>query len=367
MASEPGRYRVAAGGDWTVSHIAAVDAALRKLSVPRSMPVILDLSGIDRLDTAGAWVLHRTFTDLSGAGVDVGFANVTDNQAVLLRQVGAVPPAATELRESYNLTDILERVGKASVEGFKGVMRGVNFFGLALATFMRVIIHPTRLRFTSVVYHMQQVGVNALPIIALLTFLIGIVLAYLGAAQLQQFGADILIAELVGLATVREIGILLMAVVVAGRSGSAFTAQIGAMKVREEIDAMKTIGLDPMEILVLPRLLAMVITLPLLAFLADIAGLLGGCVLAWIVLDISPLTFIERVQNYVDMWSFWVGIIKAPVMAILIALVGCYQGLMVAGSAESVGQHTTTSVVQSIFLVIVADSFFAIFFHIVGV
>jgi phospholipid/cholesterol/gamma-HCH transport system permease protein len=367
MAFETGRYRVAAGGDWVVSHIAEVDQALRKLSVPRSTTVVIDLAEIGKLDTAGAWVLHRTFAELDGAGVDVGFANVADTQAVLLRQVGAVPPTHMELRERYTLKDILDRVGHATVETFAGGVRGIHFFGLAIATFLRVLVHPSRLRFTSVVYNMQQVGVNALPIVALLSFLVGIVLAYLGAAQLQQFGADILIAELVGLATVREIGVLLMAVVVAGRSGSAFTAQIGAMKVREEIDAMKTIGLDPMEVLVLPRLLAMVIMLPLLAFLADIAGLLGGCLLAWVVLDISPLTFVERIHDFVDMWSFWVGMIKAPVMAVLIALVGCYQGLMVEGSAESVGQHTTTAVVQSIFFVIVADSFFAIFFHIVGV
>ena len=263
--------------------------------------------------------------------------------------------------------DLLEVLGRATVEGIREVLGGLSFLGLALATLGRVIIHPSRLRFISTVYHMQQVGLNALPIIGLLTFLIGIVLAYLGAAQLQQFGAEVLIAELVGIATVREIGVILMAVVVAGRSGSAFTAQIGAMKVREEIDAMQTIGLDPMETLVIPRLLAMVITLPLLTFLADLAGIAGGCILSWIVLDISPLTFIERVQDFVDLWSFWVGIIKAPVMALLIALVGCYQGLMVAGSAESVGQHTTTSVVQSIFLVIVADAIFAVFFHIVGV
>ncbi len=367
MASEDGQYRLDAGGEWIVAHISSVDSALRKLSVPQGLSVVIDLAGVDRLDTAGAWVLHRTFAELEAAGRDVGFANVSDNQAVLLRQVGGVPPAGRDLRERHTLLGLLDAIGRATVESIRGGLGGLSFLGLALGTLGRVIIHPSRFRFTSMVYHMQQVGLNALPIVGLLTFLIGIVLAYLGAAQLQQFGAEILIAELVGLATVREIGVILMAVVVAGRSGSAFTAQIGAMKVREEVDAMQTIGLDPMETLVVPRLLAMVITLPLLTFLADIAGIAGGCILSWIVLDISPLTFIERIQNTVDLWSFWVGIIKAPVMALLIALVGCYQGLMVAGSAESVGQHTTTSVVQSIFLVIVADAFFAIFFHIVGV
>ena len=367
MAPDQGQFRLTAGGDWIVAHIAAVDSVLRKLSVPQGLSVVIDLTAIDKLDTAGAWVLHRTFAELEAAGRSVGFANVTDNQAVLLRQVGGVPPASRVLRHRRSVGDLLEVLGRATVEGIREVLGGLSFLGLALATLGRVIIHPSRLRFISTVYHMQQVGLNALPIIGLLTFLIGIVLAYLGAAQLQQFGAEVLIAELVGIATVREIGVILMAVVVAGRSGSAFTAQIGAMKVREEIDAMQTIGLDPMETLVIPRLLAMVITLPLLTFLADLAGIAGGCILSWIVLDISPLTFIERVQDFVDLWSFWVGIIKAPVMALLIALVGCYQGLMVAGSAESVGQHTTTSVVQSIFLVIVADAIFAVFFHIVGV
>ena len=367
MESDAGRFRVLPGGNWSVSYIAKVDGALRKLSVPGRVPVVIDLEGIQRLDTAGAWVLHRTFAALKSAGYDVGFANVSDNYGVLLHQVGSVPPASTALREHKSFTDLLDALGRATIEVFQELLRGINFFGLSLATLFRVIIHPSKLRVTSVVYHMQQVGLNALPIVGLLTFLIGVVLAYLGAKQLRQFGADILIAELVGFATVREIGVVLMAVVVAGRSGSAFTAQIGAMKVREEIDAMKTIGLDPMELLVVPRLLAMVITLPLLAFLADIAGIAGGCLLSWVVLDISPLTFIERIQDFVDLWSFWVGIIKAPVMALLIAMVGCYQGLMVEGSAESVGQHTTTSVVQSIFLVIVADAFFAVFFNIVGI
>ena len=367
MESDAGRFRVLPGGNWSVSCIATVDGALRKLTVPGRVPVIIDLAAVQRLDTAGAWVLHRTFAALKTAGYDVGFANVSDNYGVLLHQVGAVPPATAKLREHKSFSDLLEALGRATIEVFEEAVRGLNFFGLSLATLGRVIIHPSKLRFTSVVYHMQQVGLNALPIVGLLTFLIGIVLAYLGAQQLRQFGADILIAELVGLATVREIGVILMSVVVAGRSGSAFTAQIGAMKVREEVDAMKTIGLDPIELLVLPRLIAMLITLPLLAFLADIAGILGGGLLAWVVLDISPLTFIERIQDFVDLWSFWVGIIKAPVMALLIALVGCYQGLMVEGSAESVGQHTTTSVVQSIFLVIVADAFFAIFFDVIGI
>jgi len=367
MAPDTGVLRVEPGGDWTVSRIAKVDGRLRKLSVPRGEKVTIDLAAVEKLDTAGAWVLHRTLTELQAAGLDAGFTNITENQRVLLTQVGSIRQTTSTLREHRTLADLLEAVGRQTIEVIRELVRGINFFGLALATLARVIIHPTKLRITSVVYHMQQVGLNALPIVGLLTFLIGIVLAYLGAQQLRQFGADILIAELVGLATVREIGVLLMAVVVAGRSGSAFTAQIGAMKVREEIDAMQTIGLDPMEILVLPRLLAMIITLPLLAFLADLAGLLGGGLLAWVVLNISPLTFIERIQNYVDLWSFWVGIIKAPVMAVLIALVGCYQGLMVEGSAESVGQHTTTSVVQSIFLVIVADAFFAIFFDVVGI
>ena len=193
------------------------------------------------------------------------------------------------------------------------------------------------------------------------------VLAYQGATQLQQFGAEVFVVDLVAISVLREIGILLTAIIIAGRSGSAFTAQIGSMKVNEEVDAMRTLGLDPIEVLVLPRVLALLITLPLLTFIADLMGLLGGGLMAWVTLDISPAVFIERLNQSVSLWSFFVGLIKAPVFAFIIAMIGCFEGLKVVGSAESVGQRTTRAVVEAIFLVIVFDAIFSIFFAFVGV
>jgi phospholipid/cholesterol/gamma-HCH transport system permease protein len=222
-------------------------------------------------------------------------------------------------------------------------------------------------RWTALVYHMQASGLNALPIVGLMAFLIGVVLAFQGADQLQRFGAEIFTVNLVGVAVLREMGILITAIIVAGRSGSAYTAQIGTMKVNEEVDAMKTLGLDPMEVLVMPRILALVLVLPLLTFYADIMGLVGGAMMATATLDISPRQFIVQLQDAITPWAFWVGMIKAPIFAFIIAMVGCFEGLKVTSSAESVGLRTTKSVVEAIFLVIVLDAVFSIFFTIVGV
>ena len=231
-----------------------------------------------------------------------------------------------------------------------------------MTTLLRAVRNPRRLRVTSLVYHLEKAGLNAVPIVGLIAFLIGVVLAYQGSAQLQLFGAEIFTVNLVAVAVLREMGIMLTAVVVAGRSGSAFTAHIGSMKANQEVDALLVLGLDPIEILVLPRVLALVIAMPLLAFLADIMGLLGGAVMAWAALGISPGVFIERLNSAVGLWTFWVGIIKAPVFGFLIALVSCNEGLRVVGGAESVGLRTTRAVVISIFLVIVVDALFSIFF-----
>ncbi|MDH3663453.1 MAG: ABC transporter permease, partial [Alphaproteobacteria bacterium] len=235
------------------------------------------------------------------------------------------------------------------------------------STLVRNILHPTRFRLTSLTHHLEQTCLNALPIVGLIAFLIGVVMAYQGADQLKRFGAEIFTVDLVGVSVLREIGILLTAIVVAGRSGSAFTAEIGAMAVNQEIDALRAIGLDVVEVLVLPRMLALMIALPLLAFFADILGLFGGGLMAWLVLGISPGQFLTQLESAIEPATFWVGIIKAPVFAFLIALVGCYQGLLVSCSADSVGRHTTKSVVIGIFLVIVFDALFSILFSTLGV
>ena len=261
----------------------------------------------------------------------------------------------------------MAHIGVAVEDIARETIHLIGFFGLVVSTLFRTVRQPSRLRVTSLIYHMEQVGLNALPIVGLISFLIGVVLAFQGSSQLQRFGAEIFVVNLVAVSILRELGILLTSIVIAGRSGSAFTAQIGSMKVNEEIDAMRTLGLDPIEVLVVPRLLALVFTLPLLAFFADIMGLLGGGLMAWLALGIPPDAFIERLNTSIGMWSFWVGIIKAPVFAFLIAMIGCYEGFQVVGSAESVGQRTTRAVVEAIFLVIVVDAVFSIFFQIIGI
>jgi phospholipid/cholesterol/gamma-HCH transport system permease protein len=230
-----------------------------------------------------------------------------------------------------------------------------------------MILQPRRLRMPALVSQMQETGLNAVPIVALMGFLIGVVLSFQGAAQLRQFGAEVFVVDLIAISIFRELGILLTAIIVAGRSGSAFTASIGSMKVREEIDAMRTLGLDPIDVLVLPRVLALVIMLPALGFIANIAGIFGGALMSWIELGVSPGMFITRLYENTDVWHLGVGMIKAPFFAVVIGVVACWRAMQVKGSSESVGRQTTSSVVQSIFLVIALDAAFSVFFSEVGV
>ena len=357
-----------AGGAWDVGSAAKLDSELRGLQARDRAPLTVDLADVERLDTAGAWLIHRTLRDMRQAGMTAETRAVKPDFRVMLEQVAANDqPCEVEPPRVNALIACVNRVGEGTVEVLDEARQVLGFFGLIMQTWGRTLLRPSRLRGTPLVYHMEQVGVNALPIVGLISFLIGVVLAYQGAVQLQRFGAEIFVVNLIGVAVLREIGILLTAIVVAGRSGSAFAAQLGSMVVHEEVDAMRTLGLDPVEVLVLPRVLALVIMLPILAFWADLMGLLGGGIMAWLVLDISPGLYIDRLRDAVGIWSFWVGIIKAPVFGFLIAMVGCLEGMRVSGSAESVGQQTTKAVVTSIFLVIVVDALFSIFFSIVGV
>ncbi len=356
-----------ARGDWTVSHIAELDGELRRLSVPATQRVIIDLSGITALDTAGAWLVHRTAKFFESGTAEIEFAGGADAFRILLEEVARNDePCDIEPPRKNIIIQVLERVGIATVAIWDQAVSITGFFGLILTVLFRTIINPRRLRLTSMVYHMEEAGWNAIPIVTLLTFLIGAVLAYQGSVQLRNFGAEVFTVDLISISILREIGVLITAIIVAGRSGSAFTAQIGSMKVHEEVDAMQTLALDPIEMLVLPRILALVLTLPLLVFGADIAGLAGGALVAWVSLGISPTMFISRFIENTDLIQFWIGIIKAPFFAFLIGMVGCYEGLKVEGSAESVGQRTTQSVVESIFLVIIADALFSIFFVEIG-
>jgi phospholipid/cholesterol/gamma-HCH transport system permease protein len=357
-------------GEWVVVPVLAVDDELRAFAStpPDADEVVFDMTGVTRFDTAGTWVLERTAAQIAALGVKTRFDKATESQQILFDKVGEGAYADPVRRPDVPLLiQLLARIGASVVTVAEGAATVLGFFGEVIATIGTTIRHPSRLRAVPLVSHMERAGFDALPLVCLLTFLIGAVIAQQGASQLKRFGADVFTVNLVGIIFLREVGLLLTAIIVAGRSGSAFTAEIGSMKMREEIDAMRTLGLNPMDMLVVPRVLALIVTLPLLTFIGDIMGLIGGGVVALTQLHMSPAVYIERLNGAVEFWTFGVGLLKAPFMAVAIAIVGCQAGLSVTGSAESVGSQTTRSVVASIFLVIVLDALFAIFFTAVGI
>jgi phospholipid/cholesterol/gamma-HCH transport system permease protein len=322
---------------------------------------VLELGNVTALDTAGAWLLISTRARLVGAN---------DAHALLLDTVAAAMSAASapQVRCGHRTVgDLLEALGRVVSNLAMGLGDALEFLGEVVAAFTMTILRPSRLRLTALVSHMHQAGLNAVPIVALMGFMIGIVLAFQGAEQLRQFGAEVFVVDLIAISILRELGILLTAIIVAGRSASAFTAAIGSMKMREEIDAMRALGLSPVELLVLPRILALVILLPILGFIANLAGLFGGGLMAWMQLGISPGMFRTQLLTNIDVSHLLVGLSKAPFFALIIGLVGCLQGLKVKGDTESLGGRTSRSVVVAIFLVIVADAAFSIFFAILGV
>ena len=367
---EDDRLQVAVGGGWTVAALAQLDQAARAMldALPGKTGLArIDLGALEALDTAGAWLLCRIQASLAERGWQVEIAAADTTQAALLAEIQRLKPRPALPPARINpLVRLLARLGASTLATCSEARHLLSFYGETVVTFGRLALHPQRMRVTSLVHHLEQTCLNALPIVGLIAFLIGVVLAYQGADQLRRFGAEVFTVNLLGVSVLREIGILLTAIVVAGRSGSAFTAEIGMMKVREEIDALRTIGVDPIEVLVVPRLLALVIALPLLAFFADILALFGGGLMSVFALGIPPNQFLSQLEYAITPTMFWIGMAKAPVFAFLIALVGCYQGLSVGGSAESVGRLTTQSVVLSIFLVIVADAVFSILFSYLG-
>ncbi|MFO1324665.1 MAG: MlaE family lipid ABC transporter permease subunit [Burkholderiales bacterium] len=347
-------------GAWTLDEVAELERRMQTLSWPAQRDVVVDGSALTALDTSGAWMLCRLARELEHAGCDVRFTGLRPEfrslqQLIAGREIGSTVPVA-EAR------GWLARLGAHALAGGRGTLGYLSFVGEASVALFRSLAQPRRLRWRVILHNMQSAGVHALPITGFLSFLMGIVIAYQGADQLQRFGANIFVVDLVALAMLRELSPLLTAIIVAGRSGSAFTAQIGTMKVTEEIDALRTIGVAPLDQLVLPKLIALVIVLPLLTVYTDITGVLGGMVMARGKLDISFAMFVDRLDEAIALSSYWTGISKAPVFAMIIALIGCYRGFHVTGSAESVGEQTTMSVVQAIFLVILTDALFSIVF-----
>lgn len=351
-------------GLWTLNHLSTLEAELAQLAVPPQPHWLVDGGGLTALDTAGAWLLHRVSARLRQTGATVVVQGLRDEHAALLALIDAQPDVAPSAAPRRAL---LERLGQASVSGVQQILLFLAFAGESAVALLNSVKHPRRIRVRELLRNIELAGFDALPITGLLSFLMGVVIAYQGATQLARYGANIFIADLVGLSMLRELSPLLTAIVVAGRSGSAYTAQIGTMKVTEEIDALRTIGIAPMELLVLPKMLALVIVLPLLTVYTDIVGVLGGMVIAQTHLAVNFSDFLERLSDAITLSDFLIGIGKAPVFAAIIALVGCYQGFCVGGSADSVGRQTTVSVVQAIFLVIVTDAAFSVLFNWLGI
>ncbi|TBU78761.1 MlaE family ABC transporter permease [Phytopseudomonas daroniae] len=351
------------GGDWTLAHYGALLAQVDAISRERTDDLPADISELNALDTAGASLL----VELLGTerlNQLLPSANLSEERRALLQTVATAMQEAQQAPEHPSHSTYREFFGHIGevVEGVWHKAVGLlGFVGLTLSTMLLILLNPRRWRLTSFASHLEQVGLNAVPIIALLTFLVGAVVAFLGATILADFGATIYTVDLVAYSFLREFGVLLTAILMAGRTASAFTAQIGSMKANEEIDAIRTLGLNPMELLVLPRVFAMLIALPLLTFIAMVCGMVGGAMVCMLTLDISSAMFINLLQENIPINHFLVGMLKAPIFAFLIAVIGCLEGFKVTGSAQSVGERTTSSVVQSIFVVIVVDAVAALF------
>jgi len=356
-------------GSWIASNLHQIEQRWSKVDWPAS-DIRFDLGGIERLDTAGAWLLHRTFSTLEGTGGDSGrkisVERADEHTKQLLALVGGKSEGAARPPRPY-LPGMLESVGRHTTGQLQQYLEFLNFVGNLAYVMGQAVLRPWRIRWTQVVRELQAAGVNAMPIVGLLTFLIGIVIAYQGGIVLRDYGANIYVADIVGLSMVRELAPLITAIIVAGRTGSAYTAQIGTMMVTEEVDALRSLGIAPLEMLVLPKLIALVIALPLLTVFADVMGLFGGLIMSNSMLGLHPSTFVTRLAAALTLNSYLSGIGKAPVFAAIIAAVGCFQGFRVFGSAGSVGRQTTVSVVQSIFLVIIIDAAFSIAFAKLGI
>lgn len=344
-------------GDWTLAEAPRRQSELASISVA---PHAIDAQAITRMDSAGALLLVRLLQRWS---LPLEALCLASAHKGLVAAVSAASNGEELVSHPHHgVRELLARVGETVIGLWRQTRALLGFIGESLSTLGRTMRHPGRLRLTSMVHHIEATGLDAVPLVALLSFLIGAVVAFLGATVLADFGAQIFVVELVGFAFLREFGVLLTAILVAGRTASAFTAQIGAMKSREEIDAIRTLGLNPIELLVLPRMLALLIGLPLLTFLAMIAGIAGGLTVSAMTLDITPDAFLTRFHETVALRHFLVGLVKAPIFAVVISLIGCLEGFKVEGTAQSVGERTTSSVVQSISSVIVIDALAAIFF-----
>ncbi|MGE0232770.1 MAG: ABC transporter permease [Flavobacteriaceae bacterium] len=365
-ALSPDSSNLAARGVWNTMSAADIEPQVvhAEAAVAQGAGTLaIDASQITIMDVAGAWLMHRLVAAGEKAGRQVSVSGLTEPHRVLLEEVsGHVRPPAPRPVESSYLVRMLTDVGKAVIDAGADLVGITAMFGQTAIGLWKLILHPTRIRPIAILHHIEYTGVRAIPIITLISMVIGAIIAQQGAFQLRRFGAEMFSVNLVAILTLREIGVLITSIMVAGRSGSAFTTEIGSMKMREEIDAMRVLALDPIEVLVVPRVIALMIALPVLTLLADFAGLFGAGLVSWAYIGMGPEAYISYLRNIVGENTFWVGLIKAPFMAMVIALIACREGMSVGGSAESLGRQTTTAVVKSIFVVIVMDGLFAMFF-----
>ena len=359
-----------AAGGWVAARASEIEALVE--GVFRKQPAVdaveINLAHLERLDTVGAWLIERLRRGAASVKLPAEFVGADPRFKVLLDEVAISnkePPHPHPKKGA--LYELLEHVGIGVVEAGKDFSSVMQFTGEVVVASGRVLLAPMRLRFTSIVHHLDRVGLRAVPIIVLINFLIGAILAQQGIFHFRRFGAETFVVDMVGILVLREVGVLIVSIMLAGRSGSAYTAELGSMKMREEMDALRVMGFDPVEVLILPRLIALVVALPLLTIIGSLAALVGGGLVAWVYGGFPPEVFLDRLREAVTVDTVKVGMIKAPFMAAVIGLISCVEGLRVEGSAESLGEHTTNSVVKSIFLVIVLDGFFAVFFAAIGI
>jgi phospholipid/cholesterol/gamma-HCH transport system permease protein len=360
------QLRLELEGAWRARDFDALESELSAIEFGGARRVIIDLRDAE-IDLGGAWLLRDFTRRARSAGLEVAYASGTPAMLNLLSRclAGETPHETRELQSftpALAVEVAVEDIGRRTVRGVHDALEALSFIGQVTSALTRTLLHPLRLRPRSISRHVYETGITAVPIVALIAFLIAVILAYLGEQELRQFGATIFVVDLVTIGVLRELGVLLTAIIIAGRSGSAFAAEIGSMELNEEVDALRTMGVDPIQVLVLPRLLGLMIALPLLTLVADLIGLAGGGVLSHMLLDMSTAQYLHRVAGAIAPTTFWVGIIKAPVFALLISMAGCFNGMRVRVSSRELGRLTTVAVVQAIFCVILADALFAVLF-----
>ena len=352
-------------GDWIISQGSRLEKSAASLTASKTdaaQDAVLDLSGVERMDTAGAWVIDRARVQMTDAGLPTAYRGGRPEYDLLLKEAGFHPTALARHPHPNPVLATLKAIGESVYITGQDVIEWVSFFGNIVAMTFRLLPHPMKWRWTSMSYHLENYSLRSVPIILLINLVVGAIVTQQGIFQLAHFGASSYAIDLVGVLGLRELGVLMTAIMIAGRTGSAITAEIGSMSMREEIDALRVMALDPLEVLIMPRLVALVFALPVLTFIADAASLAGGMAVAWIYGGVGPPAFISRLHEAIGVQTFVVGLIKAPFMAAMIGIIASIEGMSVHGSAESLGRNVTASVVKSIFMVIVMDGLFAMFF-----